>query len=111
MDPQSHSLHDASIEEVSIGRGDVALRLALGSARFSAPELPEEALLRLSSIANFEVVRAFFETDFGPDPISRVDQVIFSAGDGDVRHSVLFELDPQGLIDVQCGDVSLAPTD
>ncbi len=44
----NHSLHDASIESVSIGpRSEVKLGLHLGSAQFSDPQLPDEATLRL----------------------------------------------------------------
>ncbi|MEM7165829.1 MAG: hypothetical protein AAF581_10215 [Planctomycetota bacterium] len=108
MDSLQHSLHDASIEAVTVGpRREVELHLDLGSARISDPALPEEAVLHLSDIDNFDEVRVFFETDFGEDPISRIDQVIFSSSAGGAVHSILFELDPQGVVDVKCSKFDL----
>lgn len=108
LEPTNHSLHDAWVEDVTIGpRREVSLHLALGSARISDPRLPEVAVLRLGAVTNLSEVRPIL--DLGPEPICRVDQVVWEAGDGEAAHTVRLALDPQGIVCVKCSKLSLTP--
>ena len=96
-----YSLHDAWIESVVIGlRREVALSLALGSARISDPRLPDGAVLRIGGIENFEQIRAFF-IRLGPEPIARIDRVEVAPEPGS-SSTIKLELDPQGTVAVVC---------
>ena len=104
-----HSLHDASIESVSIGpEREVKLGLHLGSTRVWDDRIPEEATLRLAAIENFEETERFFRTDFGPDPIARIDSLtVIPVNSGSC--TVVMRVDPQGEIKVICSELELQP--
>jgi hypothetical protein len=103
-----YSLHDASIEAVTIGpRREVRLALALGSARMSDPRLPEAATLRMGAIENFEQVHEFFAR-FEPDPIARIDRLTVLKRVGS-SSALTLEIDPQGTIEVVCSKLDLTP--
>ncbi len=104
-----YSLHDASIESVTIGpRREIHLSLALGSARISDERLPDAATLRLGAIENFERVREFFAR-FEPEPIARIDCVTVLKRTGS-SSTVALEIDPQGTVEVVCSRLELIPT-
>ncbi len=106
LDPLNHSLHDAWVEAIEIGpRLEISLHLALGSARISDPILPENGVLRLGAVRNHDAVKE--RLDLGPEPICRIDQVVYEAHSDGVRHCVRLELDPQGEVEVHCNKLSL----
>ena len=110
LNPLDHSLHDAYVESVVVGpRREVLLHLELGSARISDPRLPDSAVLRFGAITNLDDIREVM--DLGPEPNCRIDQVVYETSSIGAVHCVRLELDPQGVVEVQCDKVSLTPSD
>lgn len=81
-------------------RREINLSLALGSARISDARLPNEAVLRIGGIENFEQIRAFFMR-LGPEPIARIDRIEVAPGPGS-SSTITLEVDPQGTVAVVC---------
>jgi hypothetical protein len=103
-----YSLHDASIESVTIGpRREIRLALNLGSARISDERLPEAATLRIGAIENLEQIREFF-VPFEPERIARIDCVTVLKGTGSMS-TVVLEIDPLGTVEVVCSKLELIP--